>query len=140
MLQLVYQASSPLAAVFCLKREKDMANNQNLKPFKEGYDERRGTKPKGSKHLSTYIREILDDEDFEYKLANGKKIKGVPALAMVKALVVKAVEGDTKAFDLLAKYGYGTKVELDLNDKYVPEITSEQAKQLLNLMANNGKL
>ncbi len=117
-----------------------MANNHNLKPFKEGYDERRGTKPKGSKHLSTYIREILDNEDFEYKLSNGKKMKGIPMEAMIRALVTKAVEGDARAFDLLAKYGYGTRLEVDLHERLAPELTPQQAEQLLRLRAERTNL
>ncbi len=117
-----------------------MANNQNLKPFKKGYDERRGTKNKGSKHISVHIREILNDEEFPYKLTNGIKIKGIPVKAMINALAIKAVEGDVRSFDTLAKYGYGSKLEVNLNENRVLDLSPEQAEQLLRLRADRKKL
>lgn len=74
-----------------------------------------GPKP-GFKHLSTHIQELLNDEKFETQIQRGDyKIedwKGAPIKAILRALAVKAMHGDTKAFDALAKYGYGTKVEV----------------------------
>lgn len=73
-----------------------------------------GTKP-GTKHLSTWIQELLNDEDFTTTIREGiqlKEYKGAPIKAIIKAQLIMAVNGDGKAFDLLAKYGYGTKVEL----------------------------
>ena len=69
-------------------------------------------KPKGTKHLSSWIREMLEDESFTQKLKNGKTMKGAPVQAVVKTLIEKAIQGDMKAFDLLAKYGYGAKVDV----------------------------
>jgi cytoplasmic iron level regulating protein YaaA (DUF328/UPF0246 family) len=89
-----------------------VANNDNLKPFKKGYDSRRGTKPKGSKHLTTLIRNILEDDNYVLKLPSGKTLKGAPIQAIVNAVVIKAVDGNLRAFDLLSKHGYGQKVSL----------------------------
>jgi hypothetical protein len=69
-------------------------------------------KPKGTKNLSSWIREMLEDESFTQKLKNGKTVKGAPVQAVVKTLIEKAIQGDMKAFDLLARYGYGTKVDV----------------------------
>lgn len=94
-----------------------MANEKNLKPWKPGQSGNPAGKPIGTKHLSTWIREMLEDEDFTVKLSSGKKFKGAPIQAIVKTLVVRAIEGDTRAFDLLAKYGYGTKFDVTSGGK-----------------------
>jgi hypothetical protein len=70
-------------------------------------------KPKGTKHLSTHIREMLEDEQFEQKLQDGSVLKGAPVKALIRTLLIKAVNGDLRAFGLLARYGYGTKIEFD---------------------------
>jgi hypothetical protein len=77
-------------------------------------------KPKGTKHLATYIREMLTDENFEQKLKDGTVIKGAPVEAIVRALIIKASKGNLRAFDLLSKYGYGTKVDVTSDDKPLP--------------------
>lgn len=74
-------------------------------------------KPKGALHLSTHIQNLLNDEKFEAMLADPregwKTYKGAPVKAILKALAIKAMAGDVKAFDALAKYGYGQKLELN---------------------------
>lgn len=74
-------------------------------------------KPKGSKHINTWIQELLEDEDFVTQIRDGyelKEYKGAPLKAMILAQVKLAVNGDTKAFDALAKYGWTKKIETDL--------------------------
>lgn len=88
-----------------------MANEQNLRPWKPGKSGNPAGKPKGTKHLSTHIRELMEDENFTVSLSNGDKFKGAPIKAIISALIIRALEGDAKAFDALAKYGYGTKPE-----------------------------
>jgi hypothetical protein len=95
-----------------------VANEANLKPWKPGTSGNPAGKPKGTKHLSTRIREMLEDDTFEQKLTNGQLIKGAPAEAIIRTLITKAVAGDMRAFNLLAKYGYGTK--LDVTSDYEP--------------------
>ena len=94
-----------------------MANEQNLKQWKPGQSGNPAGKPKGTKHLSAWIRELLEDDTFKAKLTTGRTSKGAPIKAIVQSLVIKALEGDTKAFDLLAKYGYGTKVDITSKDQ-----------------------
>lgn len=113
-----------------------MANNQNLKPFNKGYDPRRGSKPKGSKHISSHIRELLEEGVIEYKLPDGTFARSTPMKAILNVLVNKAVGGDLRAIDLLAKHGYGNMIDLTVNERPVPEITPEQADQLLRLRAS----
>ena len=91
-----------------------MPNAENLTPFSKG-DKRAseaGKKGKPGKHLSTHIKEMLNDPDFELKLKDGTILKGRPVEAIIKTAVAKAVSGDMRAFDMLGKYGYGTKLEL----------------------------
>lgn len=94
-----------------------MANNSNLIPFNKGYDARRGQKTKGSKHLSTRIRELLSDKSFEANVLDAKKgivaYKGAPIDAIISVSITKAVNGDDKAREWLSKYGWGHKVELE---------------------------
>jgi hypothetical protein len=97
-----------------------MANTQNLKPWKSGQSGNPAGKPKGTKHLSTWIQELMEDENFTRKLANGRQKREAPVRAIVSVLITKAVDGDMKAFDLLAKYGYGTRVDITSKDQQLP--------------------
>ena len=95
-----------------------MANEENLKPFNKGYDVRRGSKPKGSKHVSTYIRELLEDIEIDYTY-NGKNVRGTPLEAIIKAGIIKAIKGDLRAAEMLIKYGYGPPKEEMTQEKLV---------------------
>lgn len=88
-----------------------MANDQNLKSWKPGQSGNPAGKPKGTKHISTLIQELLNDEKFSMTV-NGKRYRGKPVKAMVKAQVILAMDGNTRAFDVLLKHGWG-KVEPD---------------------------
>src|ERR1700722_1570347 len=94
-----------------------MANEQNLKPWKPGQSGNPAGKPKGTRHLSAWIQEMMEDEQFTRKLANGRSKKEMPVKAIVGTLIAKALDGDMRAIDLLAKYGYGTKLDLTLKDE-----------------------
>lgn len=90
-----------------------MANEGNLIPFSGADDPRRGTKPKGTIHLSTRIQNMLNDPDFTAELVgkDGKRIqfKGEPAEAIIRTAVLKAMSGDKTWADWLAKNGYGSR-------------------------------
>lgn len=73
-------------------------------------------KPKGTKHLSTYIQEALTDENFELKLKDGSIMKEMPIKAIIKTAVAKSVSGDTRAMEWLAKHGYGNLVRIEIDD------------------------
>lgn len=87
-----------------------MANNSNLKPFKSGYDPRRGKKPKGSKHLSTLIQEMANDSNFKTYLQHPKQgyieYKGPAINAIVATALQKAVAGDKDSREWIAKHGW----------------------------------
>lgn len=91
-----------------------MAGIDNLKPFQPGPDPRRGSKPKGAKHLSTWIQDMLNDESFELFLTDKRegfiKWEGAPVKAIVRTALIHAANGDKKWADWLANNGYGQKL------------------------------
>lgn len=101
-----------------------MPNNpraaENLKPFTGADDPRRGTKPKGTKHIATHIQEILNDENFkaEFIDSKGKKhtFKGHPLKAIIATAIIQAAKGDKQWGDWLANNGYGTRLNINTGD------------------------
>lgn len=101
-----------------------MANEQNLKPFTGADDPRRmNGKPKGTKHISTWIQEMLNDEEFETLLVDSKKgiqdYKGAPLKAIIKTAIHKSLHDKEKGqawAEWLAKHGYGTKLTITTED------------------------
>lgn len=93
-----------------------MANNRNLKPFQQGFDPRRGKKPKGVKHLATLIQEMSNDPKFRAYMQDPKQgyieYKGPAIQAIVSVALQKAVAGDKDAREWIAKHGWA-KQELD---------------------------
>lgn len=92
---------------------REISKATQFKPGNPG-----GGNKKGSKHLTTWIQELLEDEEFEADLLDSKKglysFKGAPIKAIVIVARHKAVQGDLKAADLLLKYGWNQKQEVDL--------------------------
>lgn len=87
-----------------------MANEQNLKPFKQGDDERRNLKgrPKNLPKLDVLLVEVLGNEDDDDSEA--KKI--------LAALLKEAKSGNTKAAEILLDRAYGKSAQtLDLTTK-----------------------
>jgi hypothetical protein len=73
-------------------------------------------RPKGSKNLSTIVRE-LEKEDFDWsliplKLEELKSMSGSPWRAVVYAALAKACEGDVKAAEWLRKSAYGNRATI----------------------------
>lgn len=94
-----------------------MANEQNLIPFTGADDPRRvNGAPKGTKHLSTHIQEMLNDEAFEIKLKDGTLLKERPIKAIIKTAVAKSISGDNRWAEWLAKHGYGEKLHIEIED------------------------
>lgn len=83
--------------------------------FKPGVSGNPKGAPKGNKHIATWIQELTADDDLALKFTNGE-LKGVPIKAMVEAMIIKAAAGDVKAFDVLAKYGWGSKVSVSIDE------------------------
>lgn len=95
-----------------------MPNNpraaENLIPAKPGEIRNPKGKPKGTKHISTWIQEMMNDEGFETYIQHPTKgyepYKGAPLKAIIQTALRKAASGDDKAREWLAKYGWGNKV------------------------------
>lgn len=77
--------------------------------FQPGVSGNPAGKPKGTRHLSTVIQELMDDENFELKLKDGKILKGRPSRKLAEVMYSLGISGNVKAADWLAKHGYGTK-------------------------------
>lgn len=94
-----------------------MANPQNLKPFTGADDPRRvNGAPKGTKHISTWIQEMMNDNEFETQVLDSKTgwkdYKGAPLKAIIQVAAKQALAGDDKAREWLAKHGW--KAQLDI--------------------------
>lgn len=72
----------------------------------------------------------MEDEEFETQIHAGYKIidfKGAPIKAIIQAQMRKAMNGDTKAFDSLGKYGWSQKVEHSGEQKLIVETRTHDA-------------
>lgn len=102
-----------------------------------------GQKP-GTKHLSTWIQNMMNDEKFELFVTDPKvgykKYEGAPVKAIVTVALTKAAAGDTKWADWLAKYGFGTKLELANNpDNPITSIDPQTAAEFAAFLKNKNK-
>lgn len=104
--------------------------NDNLIPAKKGEIRNPKGKPKGTKHISTWIQEMLGDEEFETVLVDAQKgaikYKGAPLKAIIKVAMHKAIHDKDKGqqwAEWLAKYGWGNKIVHDFEDDLFKEAT-----------------
>lgn len=94
--------------------------------FKPGQSGNPNGVPKGTKHINTWVQELMEDEEFEAQIREGYEIKtykGAPVKAIVKAQIRKAIDGDTMAYKALVDSGWAKKTETDLTsggDKLQP--------------------
>jgi hypothetical protein len=106
-----------------------MANENNLIPFTKNNAKEMGSKggsnKKGSLHLTTHIQNMLNDPDFELKLKDGSIIKGQPIEVIMKVAISRAVSGDIRFLEWLAKYGYGQKLDLTTNGQSINVIIED---------------
>lgn len=123
-----------------------MANAQNLIPAKKGDVRNPSGKPKGTLHLSTHIQNLMADDAFEANILDAKtgvrEYKGIPVKAIIQVAITKAVNGDDKAREWLAKYGWGQKLQL-ANDPDNPltntkQLTEEELRERLRELTSEG--
>lgn len=88
--------------------------------------------PKGTKHIATWIQEMLNDEDFETILLDSKKgaleYKGAPLKAIIKVAIHKAIHDKEKGnvwAEWLAKHGYGTKLDVTSGGEPIQPVVVE---------------
>jgi hypothetical protein len=83
--------------------------------FKPGESGNPAGKPKGAVHISQHIQKLMEDEAFEANILDAKigikEYRGAPVQAIIQVAITKAVNGDDKARDWLAKYGWSQKIE-----------------------------
>lgn len=89
--------------------------------FKPGVSGNPAGKPKGTKHINTWIQELAEDEEFTALLVDlkdgFKEFKGAPIKAIIKQTINEAIGSqDPKvrqaAREWIAKYGWPTKNEV----------------------------
>ena len=114
-----------------------ITNHLKLTQWKPGTSGNPAGKPKGAKHLATHIQEMMEDNKFEQKLKNGSILRGAPIQAIIRTLIIKAVNGDLRAFDLLARYGYGTKIEFDSDKLPIPILGGVTVRMIDEHDSNN---
>jgi hypothetical protein len=72
---------------------------------------------KGTKHLSTWIQEMLNDESFSFEDKTGTVIyEGAPIKAIIGVAVYQSMNGNKDARAWLAQNGYGTKLFVNTGD------------------------
>lgn len=95
-----------------------MAGVDNLKPFSQDDDRasQAGKKSsnKGQPHISTHIKNLLNDPDFSIDnwKNSGEKYKDVPIKAIITVAIEQSIKGDKNWAEWLAKHGYGTNIDI----------------------------
>lgn len=81
-------------------------------------------KPKGTKHISTWIQELLNDEKFEARILDSKigikEFKGAPLKAIIEVAITKAINGDKQWADWIANNGWKQQIDVTTNGKDLP--------------------
>lgn len=116
----------------------------NLTPFVKSDPRIRNAK-KGTVHLSTHIHNLLEDEAVMPYLTHIKEAKdaGTPIKAIVTVAIIKAAQGDVRWADLLFKYGYGQKLNIETTDgDKVTNVTvdAEMLQKWQTFLANETKI
>lgn len=93
----------------------------NLKSWQPGQSGNPKGKPKGTRNLSTWINDLLNDDQLLKKYMGDQYAKEIPIQAIVTSLIIKAVNGDVRSFEILAKYGYSNKIEISTPGSFLPE-------------------
>ena len=106
-------------------------------------------RPKGSRNLSTIVKELLFDEQLADKMLKTKPSywQHLPdknfANALVTVMIIKALGGDIKAANWLRVTGYGNKIEPDNQEReFRPPVifdmrTNEELVMVPKSIANN---
>tara|TARA_R100001510_G_scaffold56456_1_gene62082 strand:+ start:1153 stop:1494 length:342 start_codon:yes stop_codon:yes gene_type:complete len=88
-----------------------MANEENLIPYKKGQSGNPKGRPKGSKNRSSVARKWLQvEQDLKNPLTSEIETMSQEDL-MTLALIKKAREGDTQAYQKLLDSAYGAPVQ-----------------------------
>lgn len=115
-------------------------NQEHLKPWQPGESGNPAGKKPGTKHLSTWIQEMMNDETFEIWLTDVRqgfvKYEGVPIKAIVGTAMKKAAAGDKQWADWIANNGWKQQVDITSDgEKLGVTLSAEQADQLIRARA-----
>jgi hypothetical protein len=114
--------------------------------FKPGESGNPAGRPKGAKHINTWIQELVEDEEFTATLLDLKhgfvEYKGAPMKAIVKAAINEALAAREPrerqaAREWIAKYGWPTKNEVTGEDG-APLMPVALDSAILNRLSANG--
>ena len=93
------------------KKHRDMANEENLIPYKKGQSGNPNGRPKGSKNRSTIAKKWLQAmQEAENPLTLESEELSQEDLITL-ALLKKAADGDVNAYKALMDSGYGSPVQ-----------------------------
>lgn len=114
--------------------------------FKPGQSGNPAGRPKGYKHINTWIQELVSDEEFEAVIVDLKSgfqdYKGAPMKAIIKAIINEALAHPEPrvrqaAREQLMKYGWPTKNEVTGEDG-APLMPVALDSAILNRLAQSG--
>lgn len=111
--------------------------NGNLIPASKGEIRNPNGRPKGSKNLTTIVRE-LEDENFDWskmptQQKDGVTKLGAPWKAITYVAMERALDGDIRAADWLRKAGYGDKVDVTTQGESINPYAALTTEELRNL-------
>lgn len=97
---------------------------ENLIPYVKGQSGNPNGRPKGRKNLSTIVKDLLEDDEFNWDILPTKakdfgKSVGNPWKAIVFVAVARALSGDVRPMEWLRKSGYGDKLDIMSDGKRI---------------------
>jgi hypothetical protein len=104
-----------------------MANEENLKPFKKGYDKRRENngRPKGSRNRSTIVRQWLEVKE-TIKNPITQELEELEQVDIITlGLIKKARKGDVQAYRELMDSGFG-KIAQEVHNFNYDDLSEEE--------------
>lgn len=104
--------------------------NEELNQFKPGESGNPSGRPRGTKNLSTILREMLQEE-IEVDV-NGKKEKKTLSDVLVRKLLKKANDGDVRAIQEVfdRTEGKAKQEVVSTNVNYNTELTQDEIKKI----------
>ena len=119
-----------------------MANEENLKPFKEGYDPRRQIgRPKGSKNRSTVIKQVLETIFNGADPLTGKEWQDTYESVISRSIVKKALDGDVSAYNAIMDSAYGKarqtieQTTTEIKGTEYDDLSAEKKAKILKILS-----
>jgi hypothetical protein len=88
----------------------------NLKPWQPGTSGNPNGRPKGSRNIKSIIQDLLNDEATYKKLPiTAPEGTQTPLEAIIYTLMIKSIDGDVRASDVLLKYAVDRDMPVELD-------------------------